>query len=159
MAFRNPHLMDPGQAVEAASRSSRLWARLIDSIVWFAPLPLLFFSLPGVVALICGFVAILVWQVWLLVTRGQTIGKQFMGIYIMRNDGDIPNFGWIVVREFAIPAAVGIFHYAGHNDPNPIGQVFQTLLYFVWLIDILFIFGRTRRCLHDRVAGTHVVMV
>ena len=39
----------------------------------------------------------------------------------------------------------------------PIGQSFQGLLGFLWLIDSLFIFGPTRRCLHDLVAGTHVV--
>jgi uncharacterized RDD family membrane protein YckC len=104
-------------------------------------------------------VAIFIGQLWLLVTRGQTIGKKYMQIYIMRSDGELPNVGWLLVREFAIPAAVALFRYAGHNDPSPIGQVFQVLLCFVWLIDCLFIFGPTRRCLHDLAAGTHVVVV
>jgi uncharacterized RDD family membrane protein YckC len=159
MAFRNPHVMDEGQDVVAASRSSRLVARMVDVVIWIAPLPLLFFPCLGAVAALSLLAAILIGQMWLLVTRGQTIGKKYMGIYMMRSDGDIPNVGWILVREFAIPAAVGILRYAGRHDPSPVGQAFQVLLCFVWLADCLFIFGPTRRCLHDFVAGTHVVKV
>jgi len=157
MAFRNPHLLDPNQAVEAASRTSRFLARCVDALVWFAPLPLLIFPCLGAMAALLLWVAILVGQLWLLVTQGQTLGKYFLKIYIMRTDGDIPSVGWLLVREFAIPGTVAFFRYFGHNDPSPIGQSFQGLLGFLWLIDSLFIFGPTRRCLHDLVAGTHVV--
>ena len=159
MVFRNPHVLDPGQAVEAATRGSRFQARLIDTLIWFAPLPVLIFPCLGAAVALALLVMILVGQVWLLVTQGQTLGKRFTGIYIMRDDGDIPNIGWLLVREFAIPAAVAVFRVAGHNDPSPVGQAFQFVLGFLWVIDGLFIFGPTRRCLHDLVAGTHVVKV
>jgi uncharacterized RDD family membrane protein YckC len=157
MAFTNPHLDDPGQAVEAASRMSRFVARLVDTAIWFAPLPLLLFPCLGAMAALFVWAAILTGQLYLLVTRGQSIGKYYLKIYIMRSDGGIPNVGWLLVREFALPAAVGLFRYFGHNDPTALGQGFQFLLTFFWLIDGLFIFGPTRRCLHDFVAGTHVV--
>ena len=100
---------------------------------------------------------ILIAQVWLLLDRGQTLGKQALRIYIMRSDGGIPHAGWLLLREFALPVLVGTLRAAGRHDPSPVGQAFQFLLGFTWLIDSLFIFSPTRRCLHDLVAGTHVV--
>jgi uncharacterized RDD family membrane protein YckC len=152
-------LQEEPPEVEAATRWSRLAARLIDGLVCFAPLPLLFFPCIGSLGALLGFAGILAAQVWLLVTRGQTLGKKAMAIAIIRSDGGVPPVGWLLVREFAIPLAVGILRYGGHNDPSPVGQVFQFLLGFVWLIDSLFIFSPTRRCLHDLVADTHVVKV
>jgi uncharacterized RDD family membrane protein YckC len=154
----NPFLGDVPD-VEAAKRWSRFLARLIDGLVVFAPIPLLFFPCLGSIAALLGWLAILIGQVWLLVARGQTIGKKAMGIYIMRADGGLPNPGWLLVRELSIPMAVGILRYTGQHDPSPVGQALQFLLGFVWLIDSLFIFSPTRRCLHDYVAGTHVVKV
>lgn len=152
----NPHLEDAPE-VEAATRLSRFWARFIDGLIIFAPLPLLFFPCLGPLAALLAWLGILIGQVWLLVTRGQTIGKKAMGIYIMRADGGIPHPGWLLARELAIPAAVGFLQYVGHNDPSPVGRAIQFVLGFAWLIDSLFIFSPTRRCLHDHIAGTHVV--
>jgi uncharacterized RDD family membrane protein YckC len=152
------HLPEPVPTVEAASRLSRLLARIVDGIVWFAVVPLLFLSYIGVMAALVLVGAIFIGQLWLLVTQGQTIGKRFLGIYIMRSDGSIPNVGWLLLREFAIPGAVALFRWAGHNDPTFVGQVFQSMLGLLCLVDILFIFSPTRRCLHDLVAGTHVVV-
>jgi len=149
----NPFLSANAE-VEAASRLSRLAARFLDGLLLFAPLPLLFMGVP---AMLLGFAVLLIGQIWLLVSRGQTLGKKALDIYIMRSDGGLPHVGWLLLREFAIPAAVGLLRYAGRHDPSPIGQAFQVLLGFVGLIDILFIFSPTRRCLHDLVAGTHVV--
>lgn len=159
MSLDNPHLDEFTEEVEAATRWSRLAARLVDGLVWFAPLPLLLFPCLGILAAAGAWIAILIGQIWLLVTRGQTLGKRAMDIYIIRTEGGIPNPGWLLVREFSIPAAVGILQYAGRNDPSPIGQVVQFLLLFSGLIDVLFIFGPTRRCLHDYLAGTHVVKI
>lgn len=154
----NPHLNDSAE-VEAATRWSRLAARIIDGLLVFAPLPFLFVPCLGVVVALLGWLAILVGQLWLLVTRGQTLGKKAMNIYIMRTHGGLPNPGWLLVRELSIPLTVGILRYFGHNDPSPVGQALQFLLGFAWLVDSLFIFSPTRRCLHDHVAGTHVVKV
>ena len=148
---------DNSYEVEAATRWSRLLARVIDCLVFLAPIPFLLFPCLGGILAILGWLAILGYQIWLLVARGQTIGKRAMDIYIMRTVGGIPNVAWLLVREFSIPVAVGILRYAGHKDPSPIGQAIQILLGFSWVIDSLFIFTPTRRCLHDYVAGTHVV--
>jgi uncharacterized RDD family membrane protein YckC len=134
-------------------------ARVIDGLSGF--LPLLLFAVPclGLFVGLALLLAMLVADLYLLVTRGQTLGKLAMGIYIMRADGNIPNVGWLLVREAAIPAGVAVLRYFGHNDPSPVGQALQVLLVFAWVIDSLFIFGHTRRCLHDFVAGTHVVKI
>lgn len=156
MVLRNPHLTDTDQAIEAATRWQRFLARVVDTFIWAAPLPLVFFPCLGPLAALALLVGILIGQIGLLVTRGQTFGKKALGIYIMRGDGDIPNIGWLLLREFAIPFAVGVLRFGGRNDPWAIGHAFQILLGFTWVIDGLFIFGPTRRCLHDFVAGTHV---
>lgn len=159
MSINNPHLTDINHGVEAASRLRRLLARLVDGLVWFAPLPLIFFPCFGGLLALGTLLAILIGQVWLLITRGQTIGKKYLDIYIMRNDGSIPNIGWLFIREFAIPMAVGFLRFMGHRDPSPVGQALQVVLAFFWVIDNAFILGPKRRCLHDYVAGTHVVRV
>ncbi len=66
MPISNPHLDESAHEIEAATRWSRLAAR---------------------------FLGILIAQIWLLVTRAQTIGKKAMDIYIMRTDGAIPHIG------------------------------------------------------------------
>ena len=105
-------LQEEPPEVEAATRWSRLAARLIDGLVCFAPLPLLFFPCIGSLGALLGFAGILAAQVWLLVTRGQTLGKKAMAIAIIRSDGGVPPVGWLLVREFAIPLAVGILRGA-----------------------------------------------
>lgn len=155
----NPHLLDPGQPIEAATRLSRFLARLVDAILWLAPLPLVFIPCLGGLAAMALGIGILVGQIYLLITAGQTLGKRYLGIYMMRSDGSIPNIGWILLREFALPALVALLRFGGHRDPTLVGQAFQASLGFLGLVDALFIFGPTRRCLHDFVAGTHVVKV
>ncbi|MBL0211510.1 MAG: RDD family protein [Holophagaceae bacterium] len=157
MAMPNPHLDGTVQEIEAATRWSRLAARLIDYLIWFAPLALFIFPCLGPIAAVLGWLGILGAQIWLLVTRAQTIGKKGMGIYIMRTDGGIPHIGWLLVREFAIPALAGLLQYMGSVNHDAAGLFFSLVASLLWLIDVLFIFGRTRRCLHDYIAGTHVV--
>ena len=143
--------------VEAATRWSRLAARIIDYLVWFAPLAFLFFPCLGPIVMLVGWLGILAAQIWLLVTRAQTIGKQAMDIYIMRTDGTIPHIGWLLVREFAIPLVALLLQYMAKVNHDAAGLFFGVTGSLLWLIDTLFIFGPTRRCLHDYLAGTHVV--
>ena len=159
MALPNPHLDDSSQEIEAATRLSRLAARFVDYLVWFAPLAFIYFPCLGPIVMLVGWLAILVAQIWLLVTRAQTIGKQALGIYIMRTDGTIPHIGWLLVREFAIPIVVLLLQYMAKVNHDLAGLMFSVVASFLWLIDALFIFGPTRRCLHDYLAGTHVVKV
>ena len=159
MPISNPHLDESTQEIEAATRWSRLAARFIDYLVWFAPLAFIFFPCLGPIVLVLGWLGILTAQIWLLVTRAQTIGKKAMDIYIMRTDGAIPHIGWLLVREFAIPLVVGLLQYMAQVNHDIAGLFFSVVASLLWLIDTLLIFGPTRRCLHDYLAGTHVVKV
>jgi uncharacterized RDD family membrane protein YckC len=80
---------------------------------------------------------------YFLARNGQTIGKKIVGIRIVDLDGNRPR-----LRQ-ALGARYGIVYL--FNSLPAIGGL-------VSLLDILFIFRRDRRCLHDLVAGTKVVM-
>lgn len=147
------------QEIEAATRWSRLAARFADYLIWFAPLAFIILPCLGPIALLVGWLGILIAQIWLLVTSAQTIGKKALGIYIMRTDGTIPHIGWLLVREFAIPMLVMLFQYMAKVNHGLAGLFFGGVASLLWLTDTLFIFGPTRRCLHDHLAGTHVVKV
>jgi uncharacterized RDD family membrane protein YckC len=89
-----------------------------------------------------GWLILMVIQIILLSTRGQSVGKIVAGVRIVRLDGQKAGFvhAWLLrnflVRIFyAVPLAGPIFY----------------------LTDVLFIFSDSRRCVHDRVAGTRVV--
>jgi len=74
-----------------------------------------------------------------LVARGQTIGKKLVNIQIVRSkDGQNGGF----VSNVLLRAIVNSF---------------ISLIPLYLLIDTLFIFSDTKRCLHDRLAGTIVV--
>ena len=158
MPTENPHLSD-AQEIEAASRWSRFAARLVDGLVWMAPLPFVLFPCLGPMVFLAGLVGILVAQVYFLVTRAQTLGKKALGIYIMRSDGSIPHIGWLLVREFGIPAIALFLQFFGSRDRTASGHLLIAAGGLLYLVDVLFIFGPTRRCLHDFLAGTHVVKV
>ncbi len=159
MPIENPHLVSDTQEIEAASRWSRFAARLVDGLVWFAPLPLVFFPCLGPILMLGGLLGIFIAQVYFLVTQAQTLGKKALGIYIMRTDGGIPHIGWLLVREFGIPAIALFLQFFGARDRTTSGHVLMAFGSLVYLLDVLFIFGPTRRCLHDLMAGTHVVRV
>lgn len=81
---------------------------------------------------------------WVLITaRGQSLGKMAVGTRIvMRRGGELPGFYRGVVLRAWLPALIGGLCCS---------------LFF--LIDVLAIFGRERRCLHDEFANTIVVRV
>ena len=71
--------------------------------------------------------------------RGQTIGKKLVNIQIVRSkDGQNGGF----VSNVLLRAIVNSF---------------ISLIPLYLLIDTVFIFSDTKRCLHDRLAGTIVV--
>jgi uncharacterized RDD family membrane protein YckC len=82
-------------------------------------------------------------QTWLLTTRGQSVGKRMLGIRIVRyRTAAPPGFlHAVLLRSWVI---------------NVIGLV-PTLGTYFPLLDIGFIFGPERRCLHDLIADTMVV--
>jgi uncharacterized RDD family membrane protein YckC len=156
--------IDPASAgLVLAGRGMRLLAAIIDGIIVmvFCYLPLIvsgdlaeasqraistndplafysgFFGLGGVFAL----VGIIVWAVitFVLVKRnGQTIAKKMLGIKVVRSSGE--------------PASVGRIFWLRNFVNGLIG-----IIPLYTLIDVLFIFGDRRQCLHDKIADTIVV--
>ena len=140
-----------------AGRGARLAAYLIDWV------------LVGVVAGVIGYYAGLVERlmqqdteavVWLavigmvvyavingrlLATRGQTVGKMAAAVRIVdaRTREIVPFWKSFGLRVLVIQALASV--------PS-VGAIFS-------LVDILFIFGERRRCLHDHLAGTVVIRV
>jgi len=150
-------VVQPGeQPVELASRGKRFLAAMLDGgiavgVIWllsvFTPLDLWADDgrslwAPQVEGALAGFLIYLALHGYLLATRGQTLGKAVFRIRIARPDGTRPSLGRILgLRESlqfltaAIPA---------------VGQIFV-------LVDCLFIFRASRRCLHDDIADTVVL--
>lgn len=133
-----------------ADIGDRFLAQLIDGgalalligfgFIWFAieePL--------GVLMMALLVVSLITLQWYLLTTQGQTVGKSLMKIKIVRYDTEEnPGFGRAVGLRELIPGFIGAIPLFG--------------LLFT-LVDILFIFGKERRCIHDYIAGTKVIDV
>jgi uncharacterized RDD family membrane protein YckC len=133
-------LADPG---------ARFLGRLIDNLAYAAAA-----LIPGGIAWaavgqelgaalgLLGFLPAWGYNVYLLATTGQSIGKSFIGTRIVTKEGGpVPVVLTLVLRTFA-PLVVGFIPL--------VGNVFG-------LLDGLWVLGTQRRCLHDLMAGTIVV--
>jgi uncharacterized RDD family membrane protein YckC len=89
-----------------------------------------------------GFLLFLALHGALLARRGQTLGKVLLGIRIALPNGQPAPLGQLIGLRYAVPALLNIVPAVG--------------LSFT-LIDSLFIFRASRRCLHDSIAGTVVL--
>jgi uncharacterized RDD family membrane protein YckC len=156
--------IDPAtEGLVLASRGMRLLAVFLDGIIGgcFVYLPLLIsgdltraaeaaISSKDPFAIYAGFygvggafaaVGFIVWAVitFMLVKRnGQTIAKKLLGIKVVRSDGTPASVGRIFWLRNVVNAILGIIPLYG-------------------IIDVLFIFGERRQCLHDKIADTIVV--
>jgi len=91
-------------------------------------------------------VALLIWCVvtaWLVANNGQSIGKRLVGIKIVRTDGSRASLARIFLLRNVVSGLPNLLPYLG-------------LLYQL-IIDPIFIFQDSRRCLHDMIADTIVV--
>ncbi len=144
---------------ELAGRGSRLGAYLIDSVILIiVSVPLLFaigyieYLEQGVqppATMIIGLAAVvfLLWVAihgYFLYTYGQTVGKRMVGIKITDLHGDLPNFGTLVGLRFLTIRII--------KQIPIIGAVFG-------IVNVLFIFRADRRCIHDHIARTKVLVV
>jgi uncharacterized RDD family membrane protein YckC len=83
-------------------------------------------------------------QLYMLSVRGQTIGKRIMGIKIVAfTDDSLPGFYKLQVLRSLVPGLLAAIPYLG---------------WIFWIIDSCFIFRDDRRCIHDLIAGTKVVV-
>lgn len=146
---------------DLASRGRRLLGRFIDNCIYIGaatPGFLLwlntlddrragengtnFMSELGMILLLAGLLAVAAIN-WLLVLRsGQSIAKKMLGMQIVRPEGGLPGFLHGVVLRSWVP-----------------GFLFLLLGFFFSTANALAIFGVERRCVHDRIAGTWVVML
>lgn len=86
-----------------------------------------------------------VYQWYLLHSQGQTVGKQLMGIQIVKLDGSPVTFlEAVILRIWVLGVPTAIMNQC-------------CLGWVVSLIDVLLIFGEERRCGHDYIAGTKVI--
>jgi len=164
VALENPYATPRAPVVHAeypaaagsealASRGSRLAASLIDGlaavVILLPALATIFFvgensslSTPGIFFAALsgiGFLVFAVYQLSMLLREGQTLGKKAMNIRIVNYaDGQIPSAGRLLMMRYFVNSLLG-------NIP----------LYT--FLDVLFIFGSERRCIHDYLAGTKVV--
>ncbi len=141
------------RGVRAASVARRLAAVVLDTIL--VPLTLfigysasmrviLTSSLDNILVPLTPFIGYLIW--WLIVLeRGQTPGKQLLGIRAMKDNGQPSRWGRTFLREFV---AKGIIF----------GLLAAITASVVWWLDNLWpLWDRDRQALHDKVAGTVVV--
>ncbi len=99
-----------------------------------------------------GWVVFLVFNGYLLAARGQTIGKAALSIQIVDfESGRLLPFVRVYVYRYlwTLPLVLVVIFIPGGLD--------NSLISFVILVDILMIFRRDRRCLHDLIAGSKVV--
>jgi uncharacterized RDD family membrane protein YckC/DNA-directed RNA polymerase subunit RPC12/RpoP len=147
----------PDAEEDLASRLSRLIAALVDGLVvlvFAIPLYLILFTrYPGSL-LEASDAFRIVWigipsllyfigiNSYFWATRGQSIGKMALGIKIVRIDGRSSTWGRIVGLRVLPIEFLGWIPIIGGG---------------ISLIDILFIFRSSKRCLHDEIARTKVV--
>ena len=146
--------------LELAGRWSRLGAVILDSLIGGG------FALPGACLMMAGGVmsgnraftplmlaglavlglallALFIIQVYLLSTRGQTLGKKFLGIKIVTYPDEAPpGFVKAVLLRIVVNGLISLLPM--------VGSVYG-------LIDACFIFRDDKRCIHDLIAGTQVV--
>jgi len=146
---------------QLASRGKRLAAAVVDIFIFFPlvvlvaqPLGLINISDPAKMQdfnldesmqlFIIGQVLFLLVQGYLLHNQGQTIGKKLLKIRIVSLDDELLGIGklyFVRYLTFSLIAQIPI-----------IGALIS-------MVNVLFIFGQDRRCLHDRLAGTKVIEV
>jgi uncharacterized RDD family membrane protein YckC len=90
---------------------------------------------------------------------GQTIGMRLLGIRIATLDHAVPDLASILLVRFApFNLPVLIAPLIAHGSP-PLMLGLNLAFATIGLVNVLFIFGSDRRCLHDRMASTMVIRV
>ena len=123
--------------------ATRSYDRILNNQLEF--LDLLAFTIGGSLIWLC-------LHGYLLITRGQTIGKSLTNIQIVDNKTNtlLPFVNVFLLRYFwvALLAVVCVL-IPGDSDDN--------LIRVLVVVDVLLIFGSNQRCLHDYFAGSKVV--
>ncbi|MBX2858435.1 MAG: RDD family protein [Cellvibrionaceae bacterium] len=141
---------------ELASRWSRLGAALVDAIIMIPiSITLMYFTggfdvlqtgtEPGIIYNFMIGIANLIFYMLIngrfLLANGQTLGKKLLNIKIVSVDGKKAELNHLLKR-YGFYFFIALFPVVGP---------------LLSLVNILFVFSKSKRCLHDLVAGTHVV--
>ena len=155
-----------------ADRSARLVAWVADGLLGFTILLPAFYFLGSIGTFYSTqqswFGELVAASIWIsayyfihgywLATRGQTVGKILMGIRIedRKTSELIPMWRMVLLRDLPIMLPAYLLSFLIRNR-NLVGLLGEDLSLFVYLIDFIFIFTASKRCLHDRIANTKVV--
>ncbi len=114
--------------MKLAGLGQRVGAYVLDFVLFF-------------LTLIVGY---LIWEFVFTLGRGQTPGKQLVGIRVLRTDGRPSGWGWTFLREWVVE--FGVF------------SVLLSYLFFPAILDLLWAFwDKDRQTLHDKIVKTYVV--
>jgi uncharacterized RDD family membrane protein YckC len=146
---------------ELASLGERLSAAVIDAIIMvivaLVPTIILYGGWDEYIAVVSeesylftfgstvfGFLMYVIVNGYLLAKNGQSVGKKILDIKIVRTDGSRASFVRLVAVRALFENAILLI---------PVVDI------WLWLINVLFIFRRSRKCLHDTVADTMVIRI
>lgn len=151
--------VEPESSGKLVSRWSRLGAAVIDILIlmglmwvaskitpwnpWTPPVAGYWWSFQFLNPSL-GVVLYMVANGYLLATRAQTIGKLALGIRVVRSDGSPVSAGRLIGLRYGVGALTGVV--------PAVAQIYG-------IVDALFIFHTSRRCLHDRIADTIVIKI
>jgi len=150
----------PPEGPELASLGIRLLGAIIDGLILVVLIvPLLFATgyvsnmmsgiqpgfLDNLKISLMSFVVFLLVQGYFLNASGQTIGKKILGTKIVTMDNQKPEFVKLILLRYLSIQAISQIPILG------------TIFGFVNVIFIFF--GDQRQCLHDKFAGTKVIVI
>ena len=151
--------IDDGTAGILAERSTRLGAAILDGLVFglmvyspiivtgaFAGLTQANSNAPpelrglgiALAITLAGFVVWLGITIKFMYANGQSIGKKACGIKVVRKDGSRVSLSRLIWLRNVVNGLLGLIPLYG-------------------IIEVLFIFGEARRCVHDHLADTIVI--
>jgi len=140
-----------------ASRGTRLGAVIVDALIYGVCL-IPVFAIIGLgaesadsdavaggamILLVLIFLALFIVNLYFLNRDGQTLGKKALGVRIVRMDDSRASLGRIFWLRMVVPGILGGIPILGP---------------FFSLADALLIFAEDRRCIHDHIADTKVVL-
>lgn len=153
-------VLDPAAGIQLADRGTRFGAALLDGLIVFVMVYLPFVlsaflnggatatagqagffgavSGTGLALTGIGFIVWMFFTIKFLGENGQSIGKKACKIKLLRTDGSEVSISRVIIGRNIVNGLLGVIPLYG-------------------LIDVLFIFGNARRCVHDYIADTIVI--